>query len=213
MDDMRQVHEDRIRQFEGTLKATAVPEAPSAPDSSPESRRSPIPIMRDSAGQDKREKDPAEEAWKQEKDDLEAIMEKIEQENADLRTRLRELEQQLEPVTSNAPEEPEPVDVYASMDYLLSPLAQGGQHRSRLEREVKQLRYMLEESEEQVAALRTQEKILKEEIRKLDSFDRRQNLSNEYLKNVLLKFMETENKEVSWDSLDIMYNIMDRHEY
>lgn len=187
MDDMRQVHEDTIRQLEGAIRTTVGTETLSAPDGSPESRRSSIPAVGDSPDIDKKEGGAAEAAWKQERDDLEAILEKMEQENADLRTRLRELEQQPIPVASKTPEEPAHVDVYgnsrtyvisllfsslslsfffclyfayvASMNNLLSPLAQGGQARSHLEREVKQLRYMLEESEEQVAALRTQEKV------------------------------------------------------
>ncbi|CAB4480118.1 uncharacterized protein OCT59_006347 [Rhizophagus irregularis] len=51
---------------------------------------------------------------------------------------------------------------------------------------------MLNESEAQVQKLLDQEKILKEEIRKLDRLEKRQNLSVEYLKNVVLKFFETE---------------------
>ncbi|KAI9492017.1 hypothetical protein BDB00DRAFT_830793 [Zychaea mexicana] len=93
------------------------------------------------------------------------------------------------------------IDVYASMSHLLSPFVGGGgntgssDNRVDLERQVQQLREMLDESEDRVTALRTQEQVLKEEIRKLDSFDRRQNLSIEYLKNVLLKFLQSENKE------------------
>lgn len=34
-------------------------------------------------------------------------------------------------------------------------------------------------------------------LRKLDAFDRRQNLNVEYLKNVFLKFCQAENKEVN----------------
>ncbi|KAI9311189.1 hypothetical protein BX666DRAFT_1998790 [Dichotomocladium elegans] len=92
-------------------------------------------------------------------------------------------------------EEPNGMDVYASMSHLLSPLASASESRIDLEQKAKHLSIMLEESEERVAALRAQEKVLKDEIRKLDSFDRRQNLNIEYLKNVLLKFLQSENKE------------------
>ncbi|KAI7886051.1 hypothetical protein K492DRAFT_203591 [Lichtheimia hyalospora FSU 10163] len=92
-------------------------------------------------------------------------------------------------------DESDGIDVYASMSHLLSPLVGGSENKVDLEKKVQHLSVMLHESEDRVSALRAQEKVLKDEIRKLDSFDRRQNLSIEYLKNVLLKFMQTENKE------------------
>ncbi|CAG8671242.1 18150_t:CDS:10 [Acaulospora morrowiae] len=51
---------------------------------------------------------------------------------------------------------------------------------------------MLNESEAHVQRLIEQEKILKEEIRKLDRLEKRQNINVEYLKNVVLKFFETD---------------------
>jgi len=54
---------------------------------------------------------------------------------------------------------------------------------------------LVNESESNVVRLTQQEKVLKEEIRKLDSFEKRQNLSIEYLKNVILKFLQSGDKE------------------
>ncbi|CAG8510248.1 3959_t:CDS:10, partial [Acaulospora colombiana] len=51
---------------------------------------------------------------------------------------------------------------------------------------------MLNESEAHVQRLIEQEKILKEELRKLDRLEKRQDLNVEYLKNVVLKFFETD---------------------
>ncbi|CAG8494919.1 19361_t:CDS:10 [Dentiscutata erythropus] len=56
---------------------------------------------------------------------------------------------------------------------------------------LKHMAEMLNESEYQVQKLMEQEKFLKEEIRKLDRTEKRQNLNVEYLKNVVLKFFET----------------------
>ncbi|CAG8768223.1 29225_t:CDS:2, partial [Racocetra persica] len=56
---------------------------------------------------------------------------------------------------------------------------------------LKHMAEMLNESESQVQKLLEQEKFLKEEIRKLDRLEKRQNLNVEYLKNVVLKFFET----------------------
>ncbi|KXS19742.1 hypothetical protein M427DRAFT_428667 [Gonapodya prolifera JEL478] len=50
---------------------------------------------------------------------------------------------------------------------------------------------LLNESEARVHLLLEQERVLKEEIRKVDRVDRRQNLNIEYLKNVVLKFLES----------------------
>ncbi|CAG8662719.1 11796_t:CDS:10, partial [Ambispora gerdemannii] len=50
---------------------------------------------------------------------------------------------------------------------------------------------LLNESEAQVKRLEEQEKVLKEEIRKMDRLEKRQDLSVEYLKNVVLRFFET----------------------
>ncbi|KAF0548404.1 grip and coiled-coil domain-containing protein 2 [Gigaspora margarita] len=56
---------------------------------------------------------------------------------------------------------------------------------------LKHMAEMLNESEYQVQKLTEQEKFLKEEIRKLDRTEKRQNLNVEYLKNVVLKFFES----------------------
>ncbi|KAG9299887.1 hypothetical protein G9A89_005416 [Geosiphon pyriformis] len=50
---------------------------------------------------------------------------------------------------------------------------------------------LLNESEAQVKRLEEQEKVLKEEIRKMDRLEKRQDLNVEYLKNVVLRFLET----------------------
>lgn len=58
----------------------------------------------------------------------------------------------------------------ASMSHLLSPLVSGNpNHGSRiaLEREVQQLRELLEESEDKVAALKAQEKVMSRNIGKI----------------------------------------------
>ncbi|ORZ16871.1 hypothetical protein BCR42DRAFT_22181 [Absidia repens] len=89
------------------------------------------------------------------------------------------------------------VDVYESMMQLLSPLVSRQETPGAdMEKQVSRLKDMLQESEDQIAALRKQEKLLKDEVRKLDSVDKRQNMSVEYIKNVLLKFLTSENKEV-----------------
>ncbi|CAO3625590.1 unnamed protein product [Cunninghamella blakesleeana] len=87
------------------------------------------------------------------------------------------------------------VDVYESMMNLLSPLVTQQKPSVSYEKEAKRLRDMVQESEEQILALRKQEKILKDELRKLDLKDKRENMNVEYTKNVLLKFLMSENKE------------------
>jgi len=42
-----------------------------------------------------------------------------------------------------------------------------------------------------VKRLEEQEKVLKEEIRRMDRMEKRQDMSIEYLKNVVLKFLES----------------------
>ncbi|KAI7860606.1 hypothetical protein BDC45DRAFT_494823 [Circinella umbellata] len=159
-----------------------------------------------------------------EKEAMDRIMELLHDENSQLRQKLAVKEEELSNLLQQQPSTPSPqlthqenssaailnplteedssveIDVYASMSHLLSPFVGGNNsgisdNRIDLVKQVQQLREMLDESEDRVTALRTQEKVLKEEIRKLDSFDRRQNLSIEYLKNVLLKFLQSENKE------------------
>ncbi|KAI8137772.1 hypothetical protein BJV82DRAFT_674402 [Fennellomyces sp. T-0311] len=151
-----------------------------------------------------------EEKSNDEREAMDRIMELLHDENSQLRQQLAAKEQELndlqekqqkpEPMAQAeeraSEEQPAEIDVYASVSHLLSPFVGGSSdNRIDLERQVQQLREMLDESEDRVEALRAQEKVLKDEIRKLDSFDRRQNLSIEYLKNVLLKFLQAENKE------------------
>ncbi|GJJ77895.1 hypothetical protein EMPS_10254 [Entomortierella parvispora] len=54
---------------------------------------------------------------------------------------------------------------------------------------------LLNESEANHQRLLDQEKVLKEEIRSLDRAERRQNLSVDYLKNIVLKYLETSDRE------------------
>ncbi|KAF9920286.1 hypothetical protein FBU30_009905 [Linnemannia zychae] len=54
---------------------------------------------------------------------------------------------------------------------------------------------LLNESEANHQRLLDQEKVLKEEIRNLDRAEKRQNLSVDYLKNIVLKYLETTDKE------------------
>ncbi|CAJ0854156.1 6929_t:CDS:10 [Entrophospora sp. SA101] len=54
---------------------------------------------------------------------------------------------------------------------------------------------LLNESESTVQRLMEQERLLKDELRKLDRLEKRQDLSVEYLKNVVLKFFETNPNE------------------
>ncbi|CAO3657048.1 unnamed protein product [Mucor hiemalis] len=88
-------------------------------------------------------------------------------------------------------------DVYASMSSLLSPLVsrQVPDERIGLQKQVQRLSEMLHESEDRVSALRSQEKILKDELRKIDAYEKRQDMNVEYLKNVLIKFLMSENKQ------------------
>ncbi|KAF9976728.1 GRIP and coiled-coil domain-containing protein 2 [Actinomortierella ambigua] len=60
---------------------------------------------------------------------------------------------------------------------------------------LQQLTELLNESEANNQRLLDQEKVLKEEIRSLDRSERRQNLSVDYLKNIVLKFLETSDRE------------------
>ncbi|KAL9560282.1 hypothetical protein MBANPS3_000009 [Mucor bainieri] len=88
-------------------------------------------------------------------------------------------------------------DVYASMSSLLSPLVsrQIPDERIGLEKQVQRLSEMLHESQDKITALQTQEKVLKDELRKMDAFEKRQDMNVEYLKNVLVKFLMSENKQ------------------
>ncbi|KAL1935244.1 hypothetical protein VTP01DRAFT_4384 [Rhizomucor pusillus] len=132
---------------------------------------------------------------------LQDMVDSLKDENSQLREQIKKLardkENHVETISKEESiEVPDHnVDVYASISKLLSPLSMGSESRLDLEKQVQKLREMLDESEDQVAALRAQEKVLKAEIRKLDAFDRRQNLNVEYLKNVFLKFCQAENKE------------------
>ncbi|KAG2230469.1 hypothetical protein INT48_003017 [Thamnidium elegans] len=87
----------------------------------------------------------------------------------------------------------------ASMSSLLSPLVlqqhQRPDERIGVEKQVQRLSEMLHESQDQVNALKSQEKVLKDELRKIDAVEKRQDMNVEYLKNVLIKFLMSENKQ------------------
>ncbi|OBZ86210.1 hypothetical protein A0J61_05737 [Choanephora cucurbitarum] len=134
-----------------------------------------------------------------------------------LQQQLKEKENEIEKLLVSTPSSPPPTDednplpssssssvtdtkkedVYASMSSLLSPLVsrQMPDERLGLEKQVQRLSQMLHESEENVSALRNQEKILKDELRKMDAVEKRQDMNNEYLKNVLIKFLMSDNKQ------------------
>ncbi|KAG1171901.1 hypothetical protein G6F70_006670 [Rhizopus microsporus] len=67
--------------------------------------------------------------------------------------------------------------------------------QTRLERELQELRISLHEYECDNRSLRRQEQLLKSEIRKMNAVDKQQNMSIEYLKNVILKFLMSDNKQ------------------
>ncbi|KAI8373319.1 hypothetical protein BD560DRAFT_394607 [Blakeslea trispora] len=150
---------------------------------------------------------------KEEKDDLVQLqfrVHELEESKELLEQQLKEKENEIEKLlisTPNPPptdqETPSPSsviqreDVYASMSSLLSPLVsrQVPDERVNLERQVQRLSQMLHESEGNILALKNQEKILKDELRKMDAVEKRQDMNNEYLKNVLIKFLISDNKQ------------------
>ncbi|EGF84166.1 hypothetical protein BATDEDRAFT_85397 [Batrachochytrium dendrobatidis JAM81] len=60
---------------------------------------------------------------------------------------------------------------------------------------MEQLQDMLNDNEAEIERLHNQEKFLKEELRRIDRMDKRQDLNVEYLKNVVLSFIESDTKE------------------
>nr|KAJ3421494.1 hypothetical protein HK105_003338 [Polyrhizophydium stewartii] len=61
--------------------------------------------------------------------------------------------------------------------------------------QIQQLQEVLTENEAEIERLHSQEKLLKEELRRIDRMEKRQDLSVEYLKNVVLSFIESDVKE------------------
>ncbi|ORX62782.1 hypothetical protein DM01DRAFT_316247 [Hesseltinella vesiculosa] len=188
---------------------TTIPASLSASSSDP----SPVPAP------NQRELTPQE---KEQKEALENIMEYLNDDNARLRQHVDQLQREIAslqqtatptdapPTSANHPALADssatiadkssyqpPLDVYSSMVHLLTPLvSKPPEDRSvHLEKQVLKLKDLLQDSEEQLAVLRQQEQVLKAEIRKLDGVDKRHNMSNEYLKNVMLKFLTAENKQ------------------
>ncbi|KAI9254645.1 hypothetical protein BY458DRAFT_324867 [Sporodiniella umbellata] len=66
-----------------------------------------------------------------------------------------------------------------------------------LERQKQELQLLLKDAQADNKLLRHQERIAKSELRKLNTADKKQNMNTEYLKNVLLKFLMSENKQPS----------------
>ncbi|KAI7862858.1 hypothetical protein BDF14DRAFT_1885665 [Spinellus fusiger] len=128
----------------------------------------------------------------QEREALESIMERLENENTQLREALKQKEQMDSNPTPPGKVEEQQQDLYASMSQLLSPFMKKQEEEVDTKQQLKRMGEMLAESDEKVAVLRIQEKLT---LRRLDAFDKRQNMIPEYLKNVLLKFMQTENKQ------------------
>ncbi|KAG0306656.1 hypothetical protein BGZ98_001958 [Dissophora globulifera] len=97
--------------------------------------------------------------------------------------------------------------VYSTLSDLLatkplverSPFSESSVVSSAKEKEyqtkLQHLTELLNESEANHQRLLDQEKVLKEEIRNLDRAERRQNLSVDYLKNIVLKYLETSDRE------------------
>ncbi|KAF9437654.1 hypothetical protein BGZ76_011768 [Entomortierella beljakovae] len=75
------------------------------------------------------------------------------------------------------------------------PIALSSSKEKEYQVKLQHLTELLNESESNHQRLLDQEKVLKEEIRNLDRAERRQNLSVDYLKNIVLKYLETSDRE------------------
>ncbi|OZJ05759.1 hypothetical protein BZG36_01269 [Bifiguratus adelaidae] len=95
-----------------------------------------------------------------------------------------------EPATPKAAQHESDSDIFSSIANILGhthkPTQPDDTRIRELEQKLHHLVELLDESEST---------FLKEEIRKMDSFDKRQNLNMEYLKNVILKFLGAEHRE------------------
>ncbi|CAG8512310.1 8283_t:CDS:2 [Paraglomus brasilianum] len=84
---------------------------------------------------------------------------------------------------------------YSSLSDLLSdtePKLASSQEREKEQAlKIQHLAELLNDSEATGKRLEEQEKLLKEEIRRMDRMEKRQDMSIEYLKNVVLKFLES----------------------
>ncbi|KAG2187604.1 hypothetical protein INT44_005293 [Umbelopsis vinacea] len=140
----------------------------------------------------------------------------------------------LSPNSTHTLSSPTTGSVYASLSNLLSPTQLFGSETSggvspageqvssnnsslmkekEYQQQLKYLAEMLNDSENVVMTLRAQEKTLKEEIsdgRKMDAFDRRQNLNIEYLKNVFFKYLKSENKQTMVPILSKLLSLDDK---
>jgi len=91
-------------------------------------------------------------------------------------------------------------DAAVALNQLLAsedaPAAATEQTLQQLRARVQHLSELLAESESTVLQLTAQEKVLKDEIRRLDSLQGVKDMNAEYAKNVLFKFFESPEREV-----------------
>ncbi|KAL0081658.1 hypothetical protein F4703DRAFT_1956342 [Phycomyces blakesleeanus] len=216
----REVHEQSARTHGLTWCKTALQSIRTAHEENLQLRYDSLPQNKFREHTPKQEPSRVQEQDKEndtERDDeragWEATIERLEEDNKRLREALENKEKEMEVkqvVPEVAPEaiESNEIDLYASMSHLLSPFVGRQEEPVDMTKQVRRLGDMLQESEEKVNALRAQEKaslmqagcelvLESKEVfcnRRLDSFDKRQNMNAEYLKNVLLKFLQSENK-------------------
>ncbi|KAF9911949.1 hypothetical protein EC991_001396 [Linnemannia zychae] len=86
-------------------------------------------------------------------------------------------------------------DAYGGLGTPAATAALSSAREREYQIKLQHLTELLNESEANHQRLLDQEKVLKEEIRNLDRAERRQNLSVDYLKNIVLKYLETTDKE------------------
>ncbi|KAG0337634.1 hypothetical protein BG000_005177 [Podila horticola] len=84
---------------------------------------------------------------------------------------------------------------FAETNGVQAPLGLLSAKEKEYQTKLQHLTDLLNESEANHQRLLDQAKVLKEEIRNLDRAERRQNLSVDYLKNIVLKYLETPDKE------------------
>nr|CAG8477373.1 148_t:CDS:10 [Entrophospora candida] len=150
----------------------------------------------------------------EESDELQKNSEQLGEELLRLRAELEarneqieELQKQISNNKSSSSPPPSAIRTHFRKDNLLSNLLTDMEDRKSLipssapEKEkdyllkLHHMAELLNESESTVQRLMEQERLLKDELRKLDRLEKRQDLSVEYLKNVVLKFFETNPNE------------------
>jgi chromosome segregation ATPase len=65
-----------------------------------------------------------------------------------------------------------------------------------LEMQIQELQELLTDCEFEISRLKDQEQMLKEEVRRLDRIENRGDLRHEYVKNVVLSFFESQDRQV-----------------